>query len=122
MRCRDVPQDRASIPLVSGKENTSEHPLVTSCVFDYEFEFNHPFADGNGWMGRLWQTLILHKWKPPAGLPAGGDGDPGAAGGLLSSTYGSRPAGRRHSLYRVHAEHILAGSSEKGLSDEVLPE
>ena len=45
-------------------ENTNEHPLMASCVFHYAFEFIHSFADGNGRMGRLWQTLILRKWKP----------------------------------------------------------
>jgi len=44
-------------------KKTDEHPLVASCVFHYEFEFIHPFADGNGRMGRLWQTLILREWK-----------------------------------------------------------
>ncbi len=50
--------------LLDWLKNTNEHPLVTSCIFHYEFEFIHPFADGNGRMGRLWQTLILSRWKP----------------------------------------------------------
>ena len=36
---------------------------MKSCVFHYEFEFIHPFADGNGRMGRMWNTLLLYKWK-----------------------------------------------------------
>lgn len=43
---------------------TDMHPLLASCVFHYEFEFCHPFSDGNGRTGRLWQTLLLSKWKP----------------------------------------------------------
>ena len=39
------------------------HPLVKSCVFHYEFEFIHPFQDGNGRTGRYWQTAILGKWR-----------------------------------------------------------
>jgi Fic family protein len=50
--------------LLDWLERTDEHPLVASSVFHYEFEFIHPFADGNGRMGRMWQTLILRDWKP----------------------------------------------------------
>ncbi|UTC64207.1 Fic family protein [Treponema sp. OMZ 788] len=45
-------------------KNSDAHPLIKSCVFHYEFEFIHPFEDGNGRMGRLWQSVILTEWKP----------------------------------------------------------
>lgn len=44
--------------------STETHPLISSCVFHYEFEFIHPFEDGNGRMGRFWQTMLLSRWKP----------------------------------------------------------
>lgn len=50
--------------LLSWLKSTQEHPLISSAVFHYEFEFIHPFADGNGRMGRLWQSLILIHWNP----------------------------------------------------------
>ena len=49
--------------LLAWLDSADEHPLIASSVFHYEFEFIHPFEDGNGRMGRLWQTLILTRWK-----------------------------------------------------------
>ncbi len=54
---------RLMADLLSWIGSTADHPLVTSSVFHYEFEFIHPFEDGNGRLGRLWQTLILTRWR-----------------------------------------------------------
>ena len=45
-------------------KKTDLHPLLAAAVVHYEIEFIHPFSDGNGRIGRLWQTLILAQWKP----------------------------------------------------------
>lgn len=50
--------------LLEWVKNSDVHMLIRSCVFHYEFELIHPFADGNGRVGRLWHTLLLSKWNP----------------------------------------------------------
>ena len=77
-------------------KTTPMHPLLASCVFHFEFEFCHPFADGNGRMGRLWHTLLLSRWRPVLEwLP-------------VESTIRQRQAG----YYDALAKSDAAGSSE----------
>ena len=52
------------VELLDWTKNSDIHMLIRSCVFHYELELIHPFADGNGRIGRLWHTLLLSKWNP----------------------------------------------------------
>lgn len=49
--------------LLDWVKNSDVHMLIRSCVFHYEMEMIHPFADGNGRGGRLWHTLLLSRWN-----------------------------------------------------------
>ena len=92
--------------------STGMHPLLASCVFHFEFEFCHPFADGNGRTGRLWHALLLSRWRPIlAWLP-------------VESTIRQRQAG----YYGALAKSDATGSSEafvefmlEAIRDSILP-
>ena len=67
-RCIHMAPSAMLVPQLMGNlfewiKSTDVHPLISSCVFHYEFEFIHPFMDGNGRMGRYWQTMLLARWK-----------------------------------------------------------
>ena len=91
---------------------TSMHPLLASCVFHFEFEFCHPFFDGNGRTGRLWHTLLVSRWRPVlAWLP-------------IESTIRQRQAG----YYEALAKSDSSGSGEQFVEfmlevirDSILP-
>ena len=67
------PADRVPVlisDLFDWLKSADDHMLIKSSVFHYEFEFIHPFADGNGRMGRFWQSRLLADWNPAfANLP-----------------------------------------------------
>ena len=58
---RLVPQEIQD--LFDWYQKSELHPLIKSAIFHYEFEFIHPFADGNGRMGRMWHSLLIGRWN-----------------------------------------------------------
>jgi len=55
--------------LLDWVQTSDEHQLIKSCVFHHEFMLIQPFGVGNGYVARLWQILLLYKWRMPLGLP-----------------------------------------------------
>ncbi len=53
--------------LMAWLSEAEDHPVIASCVFHYHLLYIHPFEDGNGRLARLWQSLIVEKWRPCAG-------------------------------------------------------
>jgi len=67
-RFHEAPPWREVVPMVRTLFDylgmTDDHLLVQSCRFHYQLQYIHPFMDGNGRMGRLWQTLLLLRYHP----------------------------------------------------------
>lgn len=68
-RCVHLAPPPMRVPVLIGDlfdwlKHSKDHLLIRSCVFHFEFEYIHPFSDGNGRMGRLWQSLILGRLSP----------------------------------------------------------
>ena len=110
---------RLMTDLFNGLKSESVHPLIASCVFHYEFEFIHPFMDGNGRVGRLWQTLILSQWKPTlAYLPVESvirDRQEGYYQALLDSDQ----AANSTAFIRFMLHALLTAMTEVALTDQV---
>ena len=104
-------------------KRTDLHPLLAAAVVHYEIEFIHPFADGNGRIGRLWQTVILTSWKPQlAFLPMETvvhDRQAGYYKALAASDKAADAAPFAEFILGSLLESLLATSATDQVSDQV---
>jgi len=109
--------------LLDWTRSSDLHMLIRSCVFHYEFELIHPFADGNGRVGRLWHTLLLSHWNPAfAWLPVESvihDRQQGYYDAInTSNNAGESTAFIEFMLSAIQAALTEAISAGDGMSDE----
>ena len=90
--------------LLSWLGGTGEHPLIASSVFHYEFEFIHPFKDGNGRMGTTLADLDTDALEAPVCRRSGGEPDSCAPERVLRGYSRKLGQGREHPVHRLHAK------------------
>lgn len=107
-RCIHLAPPATQVPFLMGDllnwaRSTTTHPLISSCVFHYEFEFIHPFADGNGRMGRMWQTLLVDAMASDLCMDPCRNNRKGTSAGILCSHCCKRQIGKEYGFYHFHA-------------------
>jgi Fic family protein len=105
--------------LLGWLRRTKVHPLISSSVFHFELEFIHPFSDGNGRIGRLWQTLILSRWKPSLAYLPVEDVIRQRQAAYYRSLGKSDDAGNSTAFIEFTLEALLAALCQDGSTDQV---